>query len=119
MNPRKIATTLLLVSLLGTGLASCNKSAEVTKEPQAQTTTANAASPSPERAQRRLAMQTKIKAILTPPQVQQLDTKLNAGEKMREAMKAIDLTADQKAKIKEVYQAARAEREKSSGENAQ
>ena len=118
MNARKIATTLLLVSLLGTGIASCNKSAETKKDNQVETST-NTSSPSPERAQRRLAMQTKIKAILTPAQVQQLDAKLKAGDKMREAMKTIDLTADQKAKIQEVYQAARAEREKSSGESGQ
>lgn len=118
MNARKIATILLLVSLLGTGIASCNKSI-ATKQDDRVETSANTSSPSPERSQRRLAMQTKIKAILTPAQIQQLDTKLKAGDKMREAMKTIDLTADQKAKMQEIYQAARAEREKSSGESGQ
>lgn len=119
MNSGNIAITLLLASLLGMGISSCNQNPTAVKQPKSEITTTNTSSSAPDRVQRRLAMQNKIKAILTPAQVQQLDAKIKDGDKMRTAMKTIDLTTDQQAKIKEIYQSARAERKQSSEENGQ
>jgi Spy/CpxP family protein refolding chaperone len=116
---QKISTSILLVAVLNLVLVGCNSSDASKNAPQADETPATTESPAPGRDQKRLAMRTKIKAVLTPEQVQQLETKIKAGGRMREALTSINLTDTQKSKIQEIYQAGRAERQKSSGEVAQ
>jgi Spy/CpxP family protein refolding chaperone len=114
---QKISTTILLVTALNISLVACNRSDAAKNASAANGTTATTTSPA--RDQQRLAMRSKIKAILTPVQVQQFETKIKAGGKTREALADINLTDTQKSKIKEIYQAGRAERQKSSGETPQ
>jgi hypothetical protein len=114
---QKISTTILLVTALNLVLVGCNRSDAAKNAPAGAGTTATTESSA--RDQQRLAMRSKIKGVLTPDQVQQLETKIKAGGKMREALAGINLTDTQKSKIKEIYQAGRAERQKSSGEGAQ
>ncbi len=116
---QKISTTILLVTALNISLVACNRANVPKNASEANGTTATTESPAPDRDQQRLAMRTKIKAVLTPDQVQQLETKMKAGGKMRSALASINLTDTQKSKIKEIYQAGRAERQKASGETAQ
>jgi Spy/CpxP family protein refolding chaperone len=116
---QKISTTILLVTALNISLVACNRSDAAKNAPAGDGTPATTESPVPARDQQRLALRSKIKAVLTPAQVQQFETKINAGGKMREALAGINLTDTQKSKIKEIYQASRAERQKSSGEGAQ
>jgi Spy/CpxP family protein refolding chaperone len=59
-----------------------------------------------ERAQKRKEVSQQLAKVLTPEQYKQLDTKLKAGEKMRKALNAINLTADQKTKVKAILKAA-------------
>lgn len=116
---QKISTTILLVTALNLVLVGCNRSDAAKNAPAGDGTPATTTSPASARDQQRLAMRSKIKGVLTPAQVQQLETKMKAGGKMREALASINLTDTQKSKIKEIYQAGRAERQKSSGEGAQ
>jgi Spy/CpxP family protein refolding chaperone len=44
--------------------------------------------------------------VLTPEQVQQLETKVKGGEKMRKALSELNLTAEQKTKIKDILKTA-------------
>ncbi|MGA7937882.1 MAG: hypothetical protein WCA35_30310 [Kovacikia sp.] len=127
MTRRTIATTALLATLLIGGLSACNRSNSADAPPadSSQTTTAqsgsspsNAAQPQ-DRTQRRQAMKKQIEAILTPDQVKQLETKLQQGEKMRAAMKNLNLTADQKTKIQEIYKSARTQRQEQTQTNSQ
>jgi Spy/CpxP family protein refolding chaperone len=115
---QKISTTILLVAALNLALVGCNRS-DAAKNAPAGGTPATTASPAPARDQQRLAMRSKIKGVLTPDQVQQFETKIKAGGKTREALASINLTDTQKSKIKEIYQAGRAERQQASGEGAQ
>ncbi len=55
-------------------------------------------------------MRKQIEAILTPEQSQQLQAKLQQGSKMREAMASLNLTADQKAKIRDIMKSYRSQR---------
>lgn len=114
---QKISTTILLVTALNISLVACNRSDAAKNASEANGTPA--ATESPARDQQRLAMRSKITAILTPDQVQQFETKMQGGGKMREALTSINLTDTQKSKIKEIYQANRAERQKSAGEGGQ
>jgi Spy/CpxP family protein refolding chaperone len=114
---QKISTTILLVTALNVSLVACNRSDAAKNASEVNGTPATTESPA--RDQQRLAMRSKIKAVLTPAQVQQFDTNIKAGGKTREALADINLTDTQKSKIKEIYQASRAERQKSSGEGGQ
>jgi Spy/CpxP family protein refolding chaperone len=114
---QKISTTILLVTTLNISLVACNRSDAAKNAPVGAGTPATTELPA--RDSQRLAMRSKIKGVLTPTQVQQFETKIQAGGKMREALADINLTDTQKSKIKEIYQASRAERQKSSGEGAQ
>ncbi len=59
-------------------------------------------------------MKKQIEAVLTPDQVKQLESKLQQGEKMRDAMRELNLSEDQKTKIREIYKSARANRQQQS-----
>ena len=121
MKKQQIIASLLLAIVLMTGLAGCkssenSSSSEQTKTEQAATTstensTEGKKTRSPDAQKRREEIRAKIKALLTPEQVQKLDSKMQAGEKMRQALTGINLTADQKTKIDAIYKTARANRE--------
>ena len=59
-----------------------------------------------ERAKKRDEVLTQVKAVLTDEQAQQLDTKVKGGEKMRKALSELNLTSEQKTKIKAILKAA-------------
>ncbi|UBF23903.1 hypothetical protein K9N68_19350 [Kovacikia minuta CCNUW1] len=127
MTPRTIATTALLATLLLGGISACNRSNSADTPPseaspssasQSDTSQPDTAR-SQDRAQRREAMKKKIEAVLTPEQVKQLESKLQQGERMRDAMASLDLTSEQKTKIREIYKSARAQRQEQSPTNSQ
>ena len=118
MKTTAIATTIISALLLGGVLTACNQasppnSSPTSSAPVASTTPQVSSSPTatplnkpqanssttPGREQRREARRKEIEAVLTPDQVQQLQAKLKQGEKLRNAIASLDLTADQKAKI--------------------
>jgi hypothetical protein len=126
MTKRTIATTALLATLLIGGISACNKSnsadAPAADAPQSTTTQSDTQSTTAQpqdRAQRREAMKKQIEAVLTPDQVKQLESKLQQGDKMRDAMASLNLTAEQKTKIREIYKSARAQRQGQSQTNSQ
>ncbi|MFS8118278.1 MAG: hypothetical protein ACMG55_07265 [Microcoleus sp.] len=59
-----------------------------------------------ERAQKRKEISEKLAKVLTPEQYKSLDAKLKSGEKMRKALTEINLTAEQKPKVKAILKAA-------------
>jgi len=123
MTKRTIATMALLAALLTGGIAACGKSnssdssqadtSQTMTTAQSDTSQQNGAQ-SQDRAQRRAAMKKQIEAVLTPDQVKQLESKLQQGEKMRDAMRELNLSEDQKTKIREIYKSARANRQQHS-----
>ncbi|XGV98724.1 MAG: Spy/CpxP family protein refolding chaperone [Leptolyngbya sp. BL-A-14] len=114
---RSIATTMLLGALLAGGVSACSQttSSETPQAKTTDTTSSNApqtdSAPSTDRAQRREAMRKQIEAVLTPEQSQQLQAKLQQGVRMREAMASLNLTPEQKTKIRDIMKAARAQRQ--------
>jgi Spy/CpxP family protein refolding chaperone len=109
---KKVGMRILLGATLTIALVGCNRSDVTKTDPATTKPPAASESPAPDHSQQRLAIRAKIKAVLTPTQVLQLETKMKDGRKMREALTEIELTADQKTKIKEIYRAGRAERQK-------
>lgn len=113
---RTIAATMLLGTLLLSGITACSQSNS--SEPQADTAPSGASqSPSTqasERAQRREATRKQIEAVLTSEQSQQFQAKLQQGTRMREAMASLNLTSEQKTKIQEIMKSARAQRSEQS-----
>jgi len=88
------------------------------KSDQPQTDQAKAAQKA-ERQQKREAVRKQIEAVLTPDQAKQLATKLQQGEKMRQALSELNLTADQKTKIQAIRKAAYPQQPKPSPEASQ
>ena len=90
--------------------AKADSASSQTALPVAATATpANSAQPKAtdaERAQKREELRKQVEAELTPEQVQQLETKVKGGEKMRKALSELNLTAEQKTKIKGILKAA-------------
>lgn len=115
MTLRTLTTTLLLATLVLGGMTACqSKSSEMsssTASPTAETpqaeTSPTSGTPAPDRAQRREAMRKQIEAVLTADQQKQLQTKLQQGEKMRQALSELNLTDDQKTKIQEIFKSNR------------
>lgn len=118
MKLTAIATTIISALLLGGVLTACNQASSPDSPQTSPSTVAStisqansspATTPSntpqangsttPEREQRRDARRKQIEAVLTPDQVQQLQAKLKNGDKLRNAVASLNLTADQKAKI--------------------
>ncbi len=126
MNKQQLVIPCLLALLLITGLAGCKSSenpssSEQPKTEQAATTSTENSTDgkkarSPEAQKRREEIRNKIKAVLTPEQVKQLESKMQGGEKMRQVLTSLNLTADQKTKIEAIYQTARANRQAESQE---
>ena len=124
MNKQQIITPLFLSIILLAGITGCKSS---DSQPKA---TENSSSPSevnsagdnqarwrslskresPEAMKRREETRNQVKAILTPEQIKELDSKMQAGEKMRQALTSVNLSTDQKTKIEGIYQAMRANR---------
>jgi len=78
-------------------------------QPVAATATPSSAQPKAtdaERAQKREELRKQVEAVLTPEQAQQLETKVKGGERMRKALSELNLTAEQKTKIKGILKAA-------------
>jgi Spy/CpxP family protein refolding chaperone len=78
-------------------------------QPVAATATPSSAQPKAtdaERAQKREELRKQVEAVLTPEQVQQLETKVKGGEKMRKALSELNLTAEQKTKIQDILKTA-------------
>jgi hypothetical protein len=91
-------------------------------QPVAATATPSSAQPKAtdaERAQKREELRKQVEAVLTPEQVQQLETKVKAGEKMRKALSELNLTAEQKTKIKEILKTAYSRGQKQSQTSSQ
>lgn len=114
---RQFFAIALLMGMLSVGaLSACTPSRSSQAQPEtgqsdgSQTAVANpieTGAPSPEeRAQKRAAVLKQIKGVLAPEQDQQLQTKLQQGEKMRTALQGLDLQADQKTKIRDILKAA-------------
>ncbi len=124
MKRTTIAPAFLLVGvLLIGGLSACTKS-NASEASQPETTAANpVTSGQPkatdaERAQKREEIRKQVAAVLTPDEQQQLETKVKGGEKMRQALSELNLTTEQKTKIKDIlktgYQGGQKQSEKSS-----
>lgn len=112
MNEHQIIAPLFLSMILLAGVTGC-KSAEnqpTTIENSSSTSTVNNKVRSPEAQKRREETRNQVKAVLTPEQVKELDTKMQSGKKMRQALTGINLTEVQKTKIDGIYQAVRANR---------
>ncbi len=117
-----IAIPLGLSALLLAGITACNRSDSA--PPHTDTTqtatpsppspaappaaTASADAAAPEGKARREAMRQQIETVLTPDQANQLKTKLQQGEKMRQALTELNLTSEQNTKVQEIFKAAHA-----------
>lgn len=121
-----ILPTLLLATILIGGMTGCasSKSPDVSQADNSGTkvsdtsTTNSPASNTPERAKKREAVRKQVEAVLTPDQVKQLSAKLQQGEKMRKAVLSLNLTAEQKTKIQDIFKSAYPHRQGKSQENS-
>ncbi|AVH69783.1 hypothetical protein [Nostoc sp. 'Lobaria pulmonaria (5183) cyanobiont'] len=121
-----ILPTLLLATILIGGLTSCSssKSPDVSQGNDSGTkvsdtsTTNSPGSNTSERAQKRQEIRKQVEAVLTPDQVKELSTKLQQGEKMRKAVFSLNLTAEQKTKIQDIFKTAYPHRKGKSQDNS-
>ncbi|MEH2247814.1 hypothetical protein [Nostoc sp.] len=120
-----ILPTLLLATILIGGMTGCtsSKSPDVSQADNgtkvSDTSTTNSpASNTPERAKKREEVRKQVEAVLTPDQVKQLSTKLQQGEKMRKAVLSLNLTAEQKTKIQDIFKTAYPHRQGQSQNNS-
>lgn len=113
MKRQTIAATFLAAAMM-MGISACGQSNSA-QAPQSDTTTAaspagqaNAATPDQkaERAKKRAEVRKQIEGVLTKEQLQQFQAKVQGGEKMRQALKEVNLTADQQTKIQDILKAA-------------
>ncbi|MEG4944836.1 hypothetical protein [Microcoleus sp. F4-D5] len=89
--------------------AKADSASTQTAQPVAATGIPSSAQPKAtdaERAQKREELRKQVEAVLTREQVQQLETKVKAGEKMRKALSELNLTAEQNTKIKDILKTA-------------
>lgn len=111
-----ILPTFLLATILIAGMTGCtsSKSPDVSQGEDSGTkvSNTNASAPNspgantPERAEKREAVRKQVEAVLTPDQVKQLSAKLQQGERMRKAVLSLNLTAEQKTKIQDIFKTA-------------
>ncbi|MFN6474918.1 hypothetical protein [Nostoc sp. DedQUE07] len=121
-----ILPTLLFASILIGGMTGCSssKSPDVSQGNDSGTkvsdtsTTNSPASNTSERAQKREEIRKQVEAVLTPDQVKELSTKLQKGEKMRKAVFSLNLTAEQKTKIQDIFKTAYPHRKGKSQDNS-
>ena len=110
MRKQTIAATFLAAAMI-MGVSACGQSNSAqAPQPDTATSPAQAANATPdqkaERAKKRAEVRKQIEAVLTKDQLQQFQTKVQSGEKMRQALSEVNLTADQKAKIQDIFKAA-------------
>lgn len=112
-----IALSLMLSALLLAGMTACNRAdsdrpqaAAPVKPPAPETT--SRAEPPQSRQERRAAIRRQIETVLTPDQIKQLATKMPPGARIHQVLAELNLTADQKAKVQEIFKAAWAKRQK-------
>jgi Spy/CpxP family protein refolding chaperone len=124
MRQQQFGMTFLLMGMLSLGgLSACTSSppSQVSQSEGGQQNMANPsesnAPPTAERAQKRAEIRKQIEAVLTPEQVQQLQGKLNGGERMRTALRSLNLQADQKTKIQDIFKAANPTQDKPMQQN--
>ena len=105
-------------SFAGNAMAGNSKTPQATTIPEIPSNTAPNASRETnqakeyeklERSRKRAEVQKKIETFLTQDQVKQLDSKLQQGEKMRQALSEMNLTTEQNAKIQAVFKEAKRE----------
>ncbi|MEH2328887.1 hypothetical protein [Nostoc sp.] len=121
-----ILPSLLFATILIGGMTGCSssKSPDVSQGNDSGTkvsdtsTTNSPASNTPERAQKREEIRKQVEAVLTPDQVKELSTKLQKGEKMRKAVFSLNLTAEQKTKIQDIFKTAYPHRKGKSQDNS-
>lgn len=129
---KKYVIPLAFSALLLAGITACNRSDSSANAPQtdaaSQPTNAQGSQPNnsqagayqtAERTRRREAMRKQVEAVLTPEQAKQLDSKLQQGEKMRQALSELNLTPEQQTKIREAMKAARANSQQPAQQNSQ
>jgi Spy/CpxP family protein refolding chaperone len=125
-RPASITTIIFPLLLLG-AIAACTPD-KPSDTPQISPSPANgdrsdqSQSSNPktkERDRRRESRRKQIEAILTPEQLQQLQTKLKQGEKFQSALSSLDLTTDQKNKLKMISDASQKKKPNSSPEKSQ
>ncbi|MEH2282048.1 MAG: hypothetical protein V7K90_12095 [Nostoc sp.] len=121
-----ILPTLLLATILIGGMTGCSssKSPDVSQGDNSGTKVSDTSTPNspaantPERAQKREEVRKQVEAVLTPDQVKELSTKLQQGEKMRKAVLSLNLTAEQKTKIQDIFKTAYPHRKGKSQDNS-
>ncbi|MDZ8221453.1 hypothetical protein [Nostoc sp. ChiVER01] len=107
-----ILPILLFATILIGGMTGCtsSKSPDVSQGNDgtkvSDTSTTSPGANTPERAQKREEVRKQVEAVLTPDQVKELSTKLQQGEKMRKAVLSLNLTAEQKTKIQNIFKTA-------------
>jgi Spy/CpxP family protein refolding chaperone len=125
MRQQQIGMVFLLTSMLSLGgLSACTSSppSQVLQSDGGQGNAAvnpseSNAPPTAERVQKRAEVRKQIEAVLTPEQVQRLQGKLNEGERMRKALRSLNLQADQKTKIQDIFKAANPTQDKPMQQN--
>ncbi len=120
MKHQQFGMAFLLMGVLSVGSLSACSSSPSSQASQPDAGQAVAASPSEsnapsaaERAQKRAAVRKQIEAVLTPDQAKEFKSKLSQGEKMRQALRDLNLQSDQKTKIQDILKAAYPHRTKS------
>ncbi len=121
-----ILPTLLFATILIGGMTGCSssKSPDVSQGNDSGTkvsdtsTTNSPATNTPERTQKREEIRKQVEAVLTPDQVKELSAKLQKGEKMRKAVFSLNLTAEQKTKIQDIFKTAYPHRKGKSQDNS-
>jgi Spy/CpxP family protein refolding chaperone len=123
-----ILPTLLLASILIGGMTGCSssKSPDVsqgdnsggTKVSDTNASATNSPASNTSRAEKNEAVRKQIEAVLTPDQAKELSGKLQKGEKMRKALFSLNLTPDQKTKIKDILKTAYPHRKGQSQDNS-
>ena len=126
-KPPAITIPLLLSALLLASIAACSHSDSVPPHTDnAQTAVAPtppAAAKAPATAadkaksartgkERREAIRQQLATVLTPDQAKQLETKMQQGKKMRQALTELNLTAEQNTKVQEIFKAAHTKNQK-------
>ncbi len=102
-----ITTALLLGTLLTGGITACSASKSADDAQSPSNTSQTSSGQAQNRSQRREALRKQVETVLTAEQKQQLETKLKQGEKMRDILPSLNLTADQKSKIQDIMKNAR------------
>lgn len=107
---RSLTTLLLLGAIATSGITACSRSNTDTPQADQPSPTEANAPQSEQRDQKRQEVRKQIEAVLTPEQAQQLKTKVQQGEKMRQALASLNLTDEQKSKIQAILKASRGQR---------